>query len=115
MPLLAILAGSILAWCGFNGLSAATLIDRTMRGLGTPQYQKGSGVTNLLGPLLGFELAKAAVSGGGLTKLLGSAGGGGGEGQGEGEGEGEGDGEGTTPPEDIPPVEDFTPFDFGGE
>ena len=106
MPLFALLIGSLAAWCGFNGLSLATVIDRTMRGKGMPQYQRGSGITNLLGPLLGFELAKAAVSGGGLSKLLGAGGGGGGSGEGEGEGEG------AEPPEDFLPPDVDIPMEF---
>jgi hypothetical protein len=92
VPLFAILAGAILAWCGWNGLSALTVVDKTMRGEQLPGYTKGSGLTDLAGPLIGYELLKASLSGGGLSKLLGA--GGGGEGAGKGDDDGGDDGGG---------------------
>jgi hypothetical protein len=103
VPLFAILAGAILAWCGFQGLSAITVVDRTLRGQGLPDYSKGSGLTDLLGPLLGFELLKSSLSGGGLSKLLSGVGGGGGGGGGE------------SPPEEEPPGEGEIPIEGEGE
>lgn len=111
MPLLAIVAGAIVAWCGFNGLNVGDVALRAFKRQPMPTYRKGSGLTDLVGPIAGYELFKAAVQGSagsvlkGLLSAIPGAGGGGGAAPPPEE---------PAPPEEAPPELPFEPPIEGG-
>jgi hypothetical protein len=71
VPFFLVLVGAILAWSGWNGLNVGTVVDNAMRGKPTPAHTKGSGFTNLLGPVIGFEVIKSLLSSSEGLDLLG--------------------------------------------
>ena len=97
---LLILAGSVVAWSGYNDLPVLRVVRAALSKTGTmPPYTKGAGAEKAIAEVAAFELVKAAASG--LSSLLPAAmlAGKGGAGEG-GDNGSEGDG-GETP--DVAP------------
>jgi hypothetical protein len=69
IAVLLILAGCIVAWSGYNDLSAWTVVRSSVsKTRALPAYDKGAGAKKALAEVVGFELVKAAASG--VSSLL---------------------------------------------
>lgn len=113
LGVLGILFGAVVAWSGYNDVSAFSVIKAALSGSPIPRYDQGAGARKVLAEVLGFELAKSAAQG--LSSLLGLRGATGGGGAGEkgaagdkakgAAGEGAKPGEGPAPAEGAKPGE----------
>ncbi len=91
--LLLLLAGGLLLWAGFNGMSVVTLVRNSLQHKKL-SYNPGSGLLAPLELLLSYEAIKITAPAAIGAAKSGLFGGGGGGGSGE-----------ASPPPELPPVE----------